>query len=332
MKIIKKKKQASQKSPRPNLGIKLGGVNMKNPVMVASGTFAYGEEYGNYFDVSRIGAIVVKSISLKETLGNPAPRLWETASGLLNAIGLQNVGYKRFIKEKMPYLRKLDTAIIVNISGKSVEEYVELARRFDHVPGISGLELNISCPNVKEGAFAFGNNPRSTHEVVYGVRRATSMPIITKLSPNVTDVAMMAKVCEEGGSNVVSLVNTFLGMAIDPETRRPRLANGFGGLSGPAIRPLAVRMVYQTKQVVRIPVVGMGGIMTAADALEFILAGASAVAVGTANFVNPQASAEIVEGIEDYLIRHNMADVQDLVGKVVFPKKEEHNDYIRIQN
>ncbi len=323
-KVKKLKKQLIEnvEQVRPYLGVKLGGVNMKNPVMVASGTFGYAEEFSKLMDLSKLGALVVKSVTLKETMGNPAPRLWETPSGLLNAIGLQNIGVKKFIKEKMPFLRKLDTAIIVNIAGKSVREYIELADRLDDVPGIAGLELNISCPNVKEGMFAFGSNPRATHDLVSGVRQVTDLPLITKLSPNVTDVAMMAKVAEEAGTSVISLVNTFLAMAIDPETRRTKLANGFGGLSGPAIRPIAVRMVYQTKKVVRVPVVGMGGIMNTSDALEFILAGASAVSIGTANFVDPKASLKIINGIEEYLIRHNMADFHDLVGKVIFTRRD----------
>jgi dihydroorotate dehydrogenase (NAD+) catalytic subunit len=320
---VKKKKRSIRKpvpaDVRPDLRVKLAGINMKNPVMTASGTFGYGEEFERFMDLDRLGGITVKSITLEETIGNPAPRMWETPSGMLNAIGLQNVGFKRFVRDKMPYLRKLDTAIIVNIAGRSIEEYAVLAEKFDEVEGVDALELNISCPNVKEGFFAFGSNARTTHELVTAVRRRTGLPLIVKLSPNVTDIALMAKASEEAGANVISLVNTMLGMAIDPETRRTRLANGFGGLSGPAIRPIAVRLVYQTRQVIRIPIVGMGGILTAEDALEFILAGANAVSVGTANFVDPRTAVKIVDGIEDYLIRHNMADIRDLVGKVQFP-------------
>lgn len=289
-----------------NLTVDIGGIKMKNPVMVASGTFGYGEEYGDLVDLNRLGAIVTKGITLKPKEGNPPPRIVETPSGMLNAIGLENVGVETFIEEKIPYLEGLDVALIVNINGEDIEEYVELARILDGVNGVAGLEANISCPNVAAGGMLFGQDPTTTYEVVSRVRKVTKLPLIAKLTPNVTDVTIIAKEAERAGADALSLINTVLGMAIDVEAKKPKLANTTGGLSGPAIKPVALRMVWQVAQVVNIPIIGQGGIMTTEDALEFIIAGAKAVAIGTANFVNPRASIEIIEGIEKYMIENGV--------------------------
>ncbi len=310
------KTQGKKVSFKPNLEVLLGGIRMKNPVMVASGTFGYGEEYSSYVDLNRLGAIVVKGTTLKPREGNPPPRIVETPAGILNAIGLQNVGIEVFLKEKMSYLRQFDTAIIVNIAGERIEEYIKLAEILDEVEGIAGLELNISCPNVKKGGSAFGANPEVTYEVVSRVRRVTHLPLIVKLSPNVGDIASIAHRAEEAGADVLSLINTLLGMAIDIEARRPILANITGGLSGPAIKPIALRMVWQVAKAVKIPVVGMGGITTVEDALEFIIAGARAVAIGTANFIEPRTCINIIEGLEKYLKENNIADIRELIGSL----------------
>jgi dihydroorotate dehydrogenase (NAD+) catalytic subunit len=299
-----------------NLHVELAGIQMKNPVMVASGTFGYGEEYSQFMDLRELGAIVAKSITFRPRAGNPPPRIVETPAGMLNAIGLQNVGLERFISEKMPFLRDVGIPIIVSISGEEVSEYVELAEKLSSVEGVAGLEINISCPNVSRGGMMFGAEPKITHGLVEAVRRATDLPLIAKLSPNVTNIAEIACAAEEAGADAVSLINTLLGMAIDIHTRQPKLANVTGGLSGPAIRPIAVQMVWQVSQAVDLPVIGMGGIMTAEDALEFIIAGASAVAVGTANFVNPLTAVEVVSGIRDFLIQNHVSDVNDLVGSL----------------
>jgi dihydroorotate dehydrogenase (NAD+) catalytic subunit len=294
----------------------IGGIELKNPVMTASGTFGYGSEYDHTIDLNRLGAIVVKGLSLEESPGNPPPRVVETASGMLNAIGLENVGIKRFIKEKLPFLQTLQSPTIVNIYGKSVEDYIELANQVDDIEGISGIEVNISCPNVKSGGVAFGVEPIAAYNVVKGVRENTSKPVIVKLTPNVTDITEIAKSVEDAGADSVSLVNTITGMAIDIDTRRPMLANITGGLSGPAIKPVALRMVWQVAQKLNIPVIGIGGIMNGKDALEFLIAGASAVQVGTANFVNPHATIDILDGIINYLEEKNISSIRDLIGSI----------------
>lgn len=303
-------------SIKPDLSIDFAGIKLKNPVFTASGTFGYGEEFADFVDLNRLGGVIVKGISLKPLKGNPPPRIWETPSGMLNAIGLENPGVDTFLSGKLPYLRKFDTAVVVNIFGYSLEEYVAVAERLEGVPGISGIEVNISCPNVKAGGMAFGTDLRSTSELLSAVRRATSLPVIAKLSPNVTDVTAFAKAARDAGCDGLSLINTLLGMAIDVRCRRPRLANCTGGLSGPAIRPVAVRMVWQVAKAVSLPILGMGGIVTGEDALEFILAGASAVAVGTANFINPRASLDVIDGMAELLREQGAQDVKELIGKV----------------
>jgi dihydroorotate dehydrogenase (NAD+) catalytic subunit len=301
---------------RPNLSIDFAGIRLKNPVLTASGTFGYGEEYAEFVDLNELGGVIVKGVSLKPIAGNPPPRIWETPSGMLNAIGLENPGVDVFLREKLPYLRKFDTAVIVNIFGYSLEEYVGVAERLDGVPGVSGLEVNISCPNVKAGGMIFGTDLKASFELLSAVRKATRLPIIAKLSPNVTDVTRFARAAADAGCDGLSLINTLLGMAIDVRCRKPRLANWTGGLSGPAIRPVAVRMVWQTAKAVSLPILGMGGIVTSEDALEFILAGASAVAVGTANFINPGATVDVVRGMERFLAEQCVGDVRELIGKV----------------
>lgn len=301
---------------KPGLAVDFAGIRLKNPVLTASGTFGYGEEYAGFVDLNRLGGVIVKGVSLKPIHGNPPPRIWETPAGMLNAIGLENPGVDVFINDKLPYLRKFDTAVIVNIFGYSLEDYVDVAGRLDGVPGVSGLEVNISCPNVKAGGIVFGTNLKAAFELLSAVRKATKLPVIAKLSPNVTDITEFAKAAQDAGCDGLSLINTLLGMAIDVRCRRPRLANWTGGLSGPAIRPVAVRMVWQTAKAVSLPILGMGGIATAEDALEFILAGASAVAVGTANFVNPRATSDVIGGLECFLAEQGVADIRDLIGKV----------------
>ena len=289
---------------------------MKNPVMVASGTFGFGKEYSDLVDLNKLGAIVTKGTSLEPWEGNPPDRIAETPAGMLNAIGLQNDGLDSLIEEKIPWLRQFDVPVIVNVVGKTIEEYAEISRRLDGIEGVAGLEINISCPNVKEGCIVFGTDPAMTAKVVSSVRKATRLPVIPKLSPNVTDIVLMARACVEAGADAISLINTLLGTSIDAETRTFRLANITGGLSGPAIKPIALRMVWQVAQAVDVPVIGMGGIMTAEDAIEFLLAGADAVQVGTANFVNPNAAVEIAEGIDSYLERHGFENVREIVGTV----------------
>ncbi|HXY55675.1 MAG TPA: dihydroorotate dehydrogenase [Nitrospirota bacterium] len=301
---------------KPTLSIDFAGIKLKNPVLTASGTFGYGEEFAEFIDLSRLGGVIVKGISLKPIKGNPPPRIWETPSGMLNAIGLENPGVDVFLSEKLPYLRKCDTAVIVNMFGYSLEEYVGVAERLDGAPGISGIEVNISCPNVKAGGMAFGTDLTATFDLLSAVRKATRLPLIAKLSPNVTDVTDFAKAARDAGCDGLSLINTLLGMAIDVRCRRPRLANCTGGLSGPAIRPVAVRMVWQVARAVPLPIIGMGGIVTGEDAMEFILAGASAVAVGTANFINPRATLEVLSGIERVMAEQGVGDIKSLIGKV----------------
>ena len=299
-----------------NLEVSLGKLKLKNPVMTASGTFGYGEEYAEFVDLNRLGAVVVKGLSLLPKEGNPTPRIVETSSGMLNAIGLQNIGIERFIREKIPFLKQFNTPVIVNFFGDTREEYILAAEQLSCVDGIHGLEMNISCPNKQAGWSIFGTDPKVTHDVVSSVRKKTDLTLIVKLSPNVTDIALMAKAAEDAGADALSLINTITGMAIDIQTRKPKLANIRGGLSGPAIKPIAVRMVYEVKQAVKIPVVGLGGIMNADDAVEFMIAGATAVAVGTANFVNPTATIEILDGITAYMKAHGIEDIGSLTGTV----------------
>lgn len=310
-----KKSGVRKKAIDPDLSVNIAGIQLKNPVMTASGTFGYGEEFSPYVDLNKLGAVVVKGLSLRSRCGNPTPRIIETSAGMLNAIGLQNVGVDVFIKEKLPFLKKYDVPVIANIFGEDVKEYVEVAKRLDGT-GIAGIEINISCPNVKKGGIVFGTNPKEAAKVVRAVKKATRLPIITKLSPNVTDIKIMAKAVEDAGSDAISLINTITGMAIDVEKRKPKLANIVGGLSGPAIRPIAVRMVWETAKVVKAPIIGIGGIMTANDALEFIIAGASAIQVGTANFIEPAATMNILGDIKDYLVRHKIDDIKDLIGSL----------------
>lgn len=297
-----------------NLKVKIGTIELKNPVMVASGTFGYGEEYSPYIDLNILGAVITKGISLHPIDGNPPPRIWETPSGMLNSIGLQNVGVKTFIKEKLPYLKGFDTKIIVNIFGTTIKEYAKVAERLSATPGVDAIEVNISCPNVKKGGMIFGTDPKSTKKVVSAVRKVCGIPLIVKLSPNVTDIARFARIAEGEGADAISLINTLLGLAIDVETRKPRLATITGGLSGPAIRPIALRMVWQVAQAVKVPVIGIGGICSAEDALEFILAGATAIAVGTANFFNPNTASEIINGINSYMNEKGIVDIKELIG------------------
>jgi dihydroorotate dehydrogenase (NAD+) catalytic subunit len=273
-------------------------MTLKNPVIVASGTFGFGEEYEGFFDLSRLGAIIPKGISLRPMAGNLPPRIFETEGGIINSIGLQNPGFQDFVKDKLPYYKRIKSHLIINFFGNTQKEYIELARRFDEVPGISGLEMNISCPNIGEGGIVFGSNPKMAYRLVHAVRKVTKLTLIVKLSPNVTDIALMAKSAEEGGADAVSLVNTFKAMAINIHSRKPELGNVVGGLSGPAIKPIALRMVWEASQAVKIPIIGIGGIMKAEDAIEFILVGASAVQIGSANLVNPRTAIEVIDGIE----------------------------------
>ncbi len=303
-----------------NLSVQIGALRLKSPIMSASGCFGYGTEYADVVDSASLGAVVVKGLFLAEREGHPPPRIVETPAGMLNAIGLQGIGVHRFVREKMPELRERGATVIVNICGTTIDEYVEVARILSDVEGVAGLELNISCPNIKEGGLSFGCHLGNTHQVVSAVRRATRLPLIPKLTPNVTDVGSFARAAEDAGADAVSLVNTFLAMAIDVETRRPRLSNVMGGLSGPAIKPIAVRMVYECARVVRIPIIGMGGIASAADAIEFMIAGATAVQVGTANFVDPFIWGKLDAGIRDYLQRHGIEQVSDLTGTLEFPE------------
>ena len=308
------------KEKPPNLRIKLAGISLRNPVMVASGTFGYGEEYAELVDLNRLGAIVVKTITLKPRLGNEPPRIVETASGILNSIGLQNVGIDAFINEKLPFFRKYDVPLIVSIAGETIDEYVQLAKTLRREK-IAALELNLSCPNIKyKKKLMFTQDPQATHQVVSRVRKATSLPLMVKLSPNVTDIASIAKVCEEAGADGVSLINTFTGMAIDVESRKPILRQITGGLSGPAIKPIALRMVYEVHKAVGIPIIGIGGIMTAGDALEFIIAGAKAVAIGTGNFVDPLTPIKVIDGIREYMVKNKIKDIKSIVGSLKCPK------------
>ena len=299
-----------------DLTVNIGKLKLKNPVMTASGTFGYGEEYSEFVDLNKLGAIVVKGLSLKPMEGNPSPRIYETPCGMLNAIGLQNVGVKEFLKTKLPYIRKFDTKLIANIFGTTIQEYVKLSRILDDA-GVDGIELNVSCPNIKKGGIFFGTDKKMLQKLLYKVRASVrNAVLITKLSPNVSYIQEFAKIAEECGSDAVSLINTIPGMAIDIKTRRPRIANITGGLSGPAIKPIAVRMVYETFRAVKIPVIGMGGIMNSDDAIEFMLAGATAVAIGTANFINPYATIDIIKGIESFMAENSITDVKELTGGI----------------
>ena len=300
-----------------DLKVNIGKLSLKNPVMTASGTFGYGEEYADFIDLNRLGAIIVKGTTINHREGNPYPRMVETPSGMLNAVGLQNKGVKYFVNTIYPRIKHLDTEIIVNVSGAKVEDYVAVCEILNELDGINAIELNISCPNVKQGGMAFGTTTEGASQVVRAVRDVYSKTVIVKLSPNVTNIVDIALAVESEGADSVSLVNTFLGMSIDVESRRPHLSTITGGLSGPCIRPIAVRMVYQVANAVKIPVIGLGGIMNGRDALEFILAGATAVQVGTANFVDPTATIKIIDYIEDYLNRHNYSSIREIIGGMV---------------
>lgn len=297
-----------------NMQVSLGGLLMKNPVTTASGTFASGKEYAQFFDVSRLGAITTKGLSLNGWAGNDTPRIAETPSGMLNSIGLQNPGVTAFVEKDLPWLREVDTQVIVNVSGHSVAEYQGVVEALEAHEGVDAYEINISCPNVDCGGLTFGTDPKVAHEVVSACRAQTQKPLIVKLTPNVTDITEIARSVEDAGADAVSLINTLLGMAIDPYTCKPILARGVGGLSGPAVKPVALRMVWEVYKALDIPVLGMGGITCGLDAIEFMLAGASAVAVGTANFMNPQAALEVVSGIEAYCIEEGVNDVTELIG------------------
>ena len=299
---------------KPDMSVNLAGIPLRNPVMTASGTFGYGEEFSEYVNLETIGAFVTKGLSLKPRAGNPTPRIVETPGGMLNAIGLQNVGIDAFIAKKIPFVRTVNTPCIANFFGDTVDEYAEMTRRLNEIPEVVALEMNISCPNVKQGGIVFGTDPACAASVVAACRAATQKPLIVKLSPNVTDVVAMAKACVDAGADSLSLINTLIGMAIDLKKRRPVLANVTGGFSGPAIKPIALRMVWQVAKAVKVPIIGIGGIMNATDALEFILAGATAVQVGTASFINPGAAQTIVEEMESWLIANGVAEIKSLIG------------------
>ena len=296
-------------------GVTLAGVELKNPVMTASGTFGSGAEYSEFVDLNRLGAVVTKGVANVPWPGNPTPRVTETASGMLNAIGLQNPGIDLFCKRDIPFLKQYDTKIVVNVCGKSTEDYCEVVERLGNEP-VDLLEINVSCPNVKEGGIAFGQDPKALEAITKEVKKYAKQPIIMKLSPNVTDITEMAKAAEAGGADILSLINTLTGMKIDINRRTFALANKTGGMSGPAVKPIAVRMVYQVAQAVSLPIIGMGGIATAEDALEFIMAGATAVSVGTANFTNPTATIDIINGIQDYMENNGVEDINELIGAV----------------
>src|SRR5919112_6738932 len=299
-----------------DLSVRIGPLTLRNPLIAASGCFGYGVEYADVVDLSTLGAIVSKGLFLAPREGHPAPRIVETPAGMLNAIGLQGIGARRFVDEKLPELRARGATVMVNVCGTTLDEYVEVSRIMSDADGVGAIELNISCPNIKEGGIQFGCSLNGTFDVVNAVRKVTTLPIIPKLTPNVTDVASFARAAEDAGADAVSLVNTFLAMAIDVETRRPKLSNMLGGLSGPAIRPIAVRMVWECFNAVKIPIIGMGGIVEAADAIEFMLAGSTAVQIGTANFADPMVWGKVLSGMTDYMGRHQIARVSDLVGQI----------------
>jgi dihydroorotate dehydrogenase (NAD+) catalytic subunit len=298
---------------RIDLKVNLGKLKLNNPVMTASGTVGYGREYSEFIDLNKLGALVVKGISLKPMQGNPTPRICETPSGMLNAIGLQNPGLKGFLRHQLPFLRNLKTKVIVNILGNSIDDYIRLSEGLENA-GIDGIELNVSCPNVKKGGIAFGTDPRVFEELISKVRKRVTLPLITKLSPNVTDITLFARIAQDAGADVISLINTITGMSINTKTRRPRLANTTGGLSGPAIRPVAVRMVWECYRSVDIPIIGMGGILSSEDAVEFMLAGASAVAVGTGNFINPGITMDVLKGMKSYISSEGFHSAKQLTG------------------
>lgn len=296
------------------VGVDIGGLALKNPVMTASGTFGYGEEYSDYLDLNRLGAIIVKGLSLKSREGNPPPRIVETASGMLNAVGLQNVGVRTFIDEKLPWLRRIDSAVVANIFGETIEDYANVAEILNDAEGVDAVEVNISCPNVKRGGIAFGSDPVLAGEVTSAVKNVSRLPVIVKLTPNVADITEIARATEAAGADALSLINTITGMSVDIEKRVPHLENVTGGLSGPAIKPVALRMVWEVVNAVSIPVIGVGGIMNARDALEFLIVGAKAVQVGTANFINPGIATDIIDDIRKYMSEKGINDINDLIG------------------
>jgi len=312
--IVEPARKLKNMAAKPSLKVKIGGIELQNPVMTASGTFGYAKEFEELVDLNRLGGIIVKGLSLKPTPGNPPPRIVETPCGMLNAIGLENVGIDAFVEQKLPFLQTLQPPIFVNIYGQQEEEYAQLAERIDAIDSISGVEVNISCPNVKAGGIAFGVDPEAVFSVVKAVREKTSKLLLVKLSPNVSDITAIARRAEEGGADALSLINTITGMAIDIETRRPMLANITGGLSGPAIKPVALRMVWQVAGAVKIPIIGIGGIMKTEDALEFLIAGASAIQVGTANFINPSTTIDIIDGLEKFLTERGIREITELIG------------------
>lgn len=301
---------------KPNLSVQIASLTLKNPVITASGTFGYGEEYSEFFDIGRLGAIVVKGLSIKPKKGNPPPRIIETPAGMLNSIGLQNIGIDAFINDKLPFLSKFNTAIIVNFFGDTLDEYIKAAEILSTTEGIHALEMNVSCPNKEANWCLFGTNPEMLKQVISMVRNVTTKPLIVKLSPNVTDIGLMAKIAQEAGADAISLINTLTGMCVDIKKRMPVLSNITGGLSGPAIRPVAVRMVWEASKAVKIPIIGMGGIMTYRDALEFLIVGAKAVAIGTANFINPLTTIKIIEGIENFMKEEGLFDINQLIGSL----------------
>jgi dihydroorotate dehydrogenase (NAD+) catalytic subunit len=312
-----KAKTDKQAAQPPNLSVEIAGVRFRNPVLTASGTFAYGLEFSHLMDLNAIGGIVVKGLSMKPIKGNPPPRIFETASGMLNAIGWQNIGAVEFVSKKLPALRKYDTRIVANIVGFDLQDYLEVTRFLNDCPGIAALELNISCPNVKKGGFHYNKNPRDAYEITAATKKASPrLPLWVKLSPNVTDIREFATACEEAGADALSVVNTFVGMAIDIEKRRPRLRFVTGGLSGPAIKPIALRMVWEASRAVKIPVLGVGGIASAEDALEFLIAGARAVQIGTASFYNPAASEKVALGLADFCRTRGIEDINQLIGSL----------------
>ena len=302
-----------------NLAVDVGPLRLRNPVMVASGTFGYGQEYAPLVPLERLGGVIVKGISLEPRTGNPPPRIWETCGGMLNSIGLQNVGLRVFLEEKLSWLRPLSVPVVVNLFGNTVGEYGKLAAGLDDQEGIDALEINISCPNVKAGGMVFGTDPKMVFQVVSEVRSKTNLPVITKLTPNVTDITVTARAAEDAGTDILSLINTVTGMAVDAQSRRPRLANVVGGLSGPAIKPIALRQVWQVAQVAKVPVIGLGGITSTEDALEFLIVGAKAIQVGTANFVNPTVTLDIIDGLEEYLRQQGLADINQVIGTLEVP-------------
>ena len=306
----------SNQALKIDLAVKLGSLTLQNPVTTASGTFGYGSEYASYCDVGRLGAVMVKGINLKPRAGHPQPRLAETASGLLNCIGLQNIGVDAFIQDMLPFFDNLKTACIVNINGSTLEEYIEVAEKLTPQPSVAALEINVSCPNVSQGGIAFGIDPFMTEKVTHEIRERTHLPLIVKLSPNVTDITEIARAAVNGGADILSLINTLLGMAIDPITRKSKLSNMTGGLSGPAIKPIALRCVWQVHKALSVPIIGMGGICSGSDAIEFILAGASAISIGTANFTDPAISTKILDDIEAYCLRNKIRRIESLVGQL----------------